>query len=511
MRFIICLFSFSLLFAAERVPTISVLKFTDNNQGAASQSYGNVVAVMFGTHLRNETNFVVLEPGSAQKAGVLLTGEVSVVGSFIQIDAKLISAGSGEVVVAEFAQVGSQAELRSAVSKLAKTIEDKYLRQWMGGLQITVLPTEGEVYLNEQFVGKSSMEKPLRLDNLLEGKHALRVLAGGYQKQEQNVQIQPRTVQNIQVSLQSLPGSLSVESEPSQATIIINGKTMGTTPYKLDTIAQGSYNIELQAENFKTFYKSVKIQSGQLSELKAVMEVIPGQLLVQSVPTAARVFLGTDFMGNTPLLLENIKPGTTNITVKLNGYSDYKEDVQILPGKKIELNAGMSRQTGKLTIVSGQHGLSVQVNGETQMSFEAPFHKQTLNAGEYQITISKPKYYDAVHLISIKPDSEFRLETELALKPGRISFVNAGDTPTDVFINEEYKGKASGMSLELPQGEHTIILRNWFNEKQWKIQVQADKTEEISLEEFVRNSSFSWWGAIGAVLIAIPIYFAGVK
>jgi hypothetical protein len=337
------------------------------------------------------------------------------------------------------------------------------------------------------------------------------VLAGGYQKQEQSIQVQPRTVQNVQMSLQSLPGSIRIESEPSGAEVIINGQKIGTTPYSLDTIVQGKYNIELQAENFKPFRQTMRIQSGQLSELKAVMEVIPGQLFVQSSPATARVFMAGKFMGNTPLLLENINPGIAPIIVKLSGYSDYQEDANILPGKKTELNASMNRQTGKLTIVSSQHGLSVQIEGESKMSFEAPFHKQTLNAGKYQVTVSKPQYHDEVYSIFINPDEEFRLETELALKPGRISFVNAGNAPTDVFINGEYKGKASGMNLELPEGEHTILLRNWFNEKQWKVQVKADKTESISLEEFVRNSSFSWWGAIGAVLIAIPVYFAGTK
>jgi TolB-like protein len=509
--FAIFIFSFALLFAAERTPTISVLPFVDSNQDAANLSYGKVIAAMFGTHLRNETNFVVIEQGNQQKAGILLTGNVSVVGSYIQIDAKLISAGSGDVVIVEYAQVNSQAELRNAVSKLAKTIEDKYLRQWMGGLQIVVLPTEGEVYLNEQFMGKASMEKPLRLNNLLEGKYSLRVLAGGYQKQEQNIQVQPRTVQNVQMSLQSLPGSIRIESEPSGAEVVINGQKMGATPYSLDNIAQGGYNIELQAENFKPFRQTMKIQSGQLSELKAVMEVIPGQLFVQSSPATAKVFMSGDFMGNTPLLLENIRPGTAPITVKLPGYSDYQEDAKVLPGKKTEMSANMIRQTGKLTIVSPQHGLSVQIEGESKMSFEAPFHKQTLNAGKYQVTISKPQYYNAVYSISIDPDEEFRLETELTLKPGRISFINTGNAPTDVFVNGEYKGKASGMNLELPEGEHAILLRNWFNEKQWKTHVHADKTEEISLEEFVRNSAFSWWGAIGAVLIAIPVYFAGAK
>jgi len=509
--FIICIFFCSMLFAADRSPTISVLSFTDNNQAAASQSYGKVVAVMFETHLRNETNFIVLEHGSSKKAGAVLSGEVSVIGPIIQIDAKLISADTKDVIVSEYAQVNSQAELRKEISRLAKAIEDKYLRQWMGDLQITVLPTEGEVYLNEQFMGKSNLLKPLRINNLLEGKHALRVLAGGYQKYEQDIRIEPRTLQNVQVSLQSLPGSLRIESEPSEADVYINGQNMGKTPYNLASIAQGNYNVELKAENFEPLKQIVKIQSGQLSELKPKMKIISGSLLVESSPAGARVFMNENFMGTTPILLENVNPGIVSMNLHLKGYSQYKEDAKILPGKKTGVYANMSRQTGKLTVVSSQRELSVKIEGESKSLLDAPFHKQILNAGYYKVTVSKPKYYDNEYSIYIKPDEEFRLSAELKLKPGKISFVNAGKVPTDVFIDKEYKGKASGMSLEAPEGEHEILLRNWFSEKKFKIQIQADKTEEISLQEFTQNSSFSWWGALGAALIAIPIYVSGQR
>ncbi|MCL2100629.1 MAG: PEGA domain-containing protein [Fibromonadales bacterium] len=503
-------FSFVLSFGSERTPTILVLPFTDNNQVAASHSYGKAIAAMFGTHLRNETNFIVIEQNNSQKAGVLLSGSVSAIGSIIQIDVKLISAASGDVVVAEFAQVDSQAELRNTVSELAKIIEDKYLRQWMGNLQIIVLPTEGEVYLNEQFVGKSSLAAPLRLNNLLEGKYSIRVLAGGYQRSEQEIQVEPRTMQNVQITLQSLPGSFRIESEPSEATVFINGQNMGKTPYTISSIAQGDYKIELQAENFKSFERMIKIQSGQLTELKAKMEVISGSLFVQSQPSNAQFFMNGTFMGITPILLENINPGIASIALRLKGYSEYQERARILPGKKTEINASMNRQTGKLTVVSSQNVL-VNIKGESEMTLEAPFHKQTLNAGEYKLTVSKSKYYDSIYSIIIKPDEEFRLETELALKPGRISFVEAGKIPTDVFVNNEYKGKANGMKLELSEGEHEIYLRNWFHEKKWTVQIYADQTEKISLQEFTQNSSFSWWGALGAALIAIPVYFAGQR
>jgi hypothetical protein len=516
--FAVCIIFCSILFAADRSPTISVLPFADNNQAAASQGYGKVIAAMFGTHLRNETNFIVLEHGGSKKAGAVLSGEVSVVGSVIQIDVKLTTVATGDVVVAEYAQVNSQAELRQEISKLAKAIEDKYLRQWMGDLQIIVLPTEGEVYLNEQFMGKSSLAKPLRLNSLLEGKYALRVLAGGYQKYEQNIQVEPRTLQNIQVSLQSLPGSLRIESEPAEANVYINGQNMGKTPYSLTSIAQGNYSIELRAENFEPFKQMVKVQAGQLSELKAIMKIISGSLFVESSPSNAQVFIGKDFMGMTPILLENITPGMALVTLRLKGYDESEGKVKILPGRKTETFFSMSRQTGKLTVVSSQHGLSVKIENESNPSLdvpsflEAPFHKQTLNAGVYKITVSKPSYHDNVYSgIVIKPEEEFRLETELSLKPGKISFIKAGQVPTDIFIDKEYKGKASGMNLEVPEGEHEILLRNWFIEKKFKIQIKADETEEISLQEFTQNSSLSWWGALCAALIAIPVYIAGQK
>jgi hypothetical protein len=509
--FIICAFLCSVLFAADRSPTISVLPLTDNNQAAASQSYGKVIAVMFETHLRNETNFIVLEQGSSKKAGAVLSGEVSVVGSIIQVDVKLTSADTREVIVVEYAQVNSQTELRNQIAKLAKSIEDKYLRQWMGNLQVSVLPTEGEVYLNEQFMGKSSPAEPLRLNNLLEGKYALRVLAGGYQKYEQDIRVEPRTLQNIQVSLQSLPGSLRIESEPSEADVYINEQNMGKTPYSLASLAQGNYNIELKAENFEPFKQIVKIQSGQLSELKPKMKIIPGSLLIESSPSSVKFFMNDSFMGITPILLENVSPGIVSINLHLDKYFPYKENVKILPGKKTEVFANMSRQIGKLTVVSSQRELSVKIEGENNTSLEAPFHKQSLNVGKYTVTVSKPKYYDKIFYVTIKPDEEFRLSAELELKPGKVSFVNAGKVPTDVFIDNEYKGKASGMNLEVPEGEHEILLRNWFSEKKFKIQIQADKTEEISLLEFTQNTSFSWWSALGAVLIAIPVYVAGQK
>lgn len=523
---------------SKRTPTIAILPFGESNQDAQERGYGKVVASMLGTHLRNETNFVVLERSRLvqvlneqqyMQSGlttedraklkqlfsveVLLTGEASSVGSQIQIDTRLISVNTGEVLVAEYAQVSQAADLRMAISRLAKTIENKYLRQWMGDLQVVTFPVEGEVYLNDQFMGKSNLSKPLRINDILEGQYQLRVLAGGYQKSEQVITIVPRTLREVQVGLKSLPGSLEISSDPLGATVFINSKQMGVTPLKIDTITEGQYTIGMRLKNFKDWAQRIQIQSGQLSEVKTKLEVIPGQLMVHSQPAGARVYVGRNFAGPTPLLLENVPPGSINVELRLDGFAPWSQDVVVQPGERAQVTPELKRQTGKLTLVTSQHGVQAIIRSLSDSSAilnqELPFHKQTLDAGSYQVTLIKARHYTQTKNFTISPDQETRLEADLILKPGKLNFAKLGDAPVDVYIDGEYRGKANNIQVEIPEGQHEILLRNWFGEKKFSIHVGADETLDVSTAELAAGRNVPWWSALAAVLITIPIIFIG--
>ncbi len=523
---------------SKRTPTIAILPFGESNAEALEKGYGKVVASMLGTHLRNETNFVVLErsrliqvideqkyaqSGLTQadreklrqlySVEVLLTGEASALGSQIQLDTRLISVATGEVLVAEYAQVANTGELRQAVSRLAKTIENKYLRQWMGDLQIVAFPVEGEVYLNDQFMGKANLSKPLRLNDILEGQYRLRVLAGGYQKSEQVIEVVPRALREVQVSLKSLPGSLELYSDPLGAQVFVNGKEMGKTPLKIDTIMEGQYSIGMRLKNFKDWSQRIQIQSGQLSEVKSKLEVIPGQLMVLSTPPGAKVYMGRALAGPTPLLLENVPPGTASVELRLEGYAPWSKDVVVQPGEKVELSPALQRQTGKLTLVTAQSGVKAKVRAKdaTQplLEQELPCHKLTLDAGTYELTLSKPRHYSVTKLVEIVPDEETRLEETLNLKPGRLNFAKLGEAPVDVYIDGEYRGKANGIQVELPEGPHEILLRNWFGEKKFSVQVVADEMLEVSTAELASGRRIPWWSALGALVISVPVILFG--
>jgi len=520
----------------KRTPTIAVLPFSDANPASQQNGLGHVVSAMIGTHLRNETNFIVLERASLmkvldekqyQEAGltketrdrlrqmlsveVLLTGEVSVLHDLVQIDVRLISVATGEVVVADYASVQGEDALRGVVSKLAKTLEDRYLRQWMGNMTVLVHPVEGEVYIDDQFVGKSSTVIPLKLKDMLQGEYRLKVLAGGYQPFEQKVEIQPRTLREVQVGLKSLPGSLEISSEPLGAKVFINNRVVGITPCKLDTLQEGAYQIHMELKNFRDWDHRTQISSGQVSEVKAKLEVIQGQILVESNPVGAQVYIGTNLVGQSPLLIDNVTPGMVGLFLRAKGYSTWSQDVQVQPGEKVKLAPQLDRQTGKLTLVTGLSGTKAVItdaNNVQVADVELPIFKRILDEGQYKIVVTKDKYYPESLAVNIAADKEVRNEFVMKLKPGRISIAHAAETPVDVFVDGVYKGKAGGLAVEVQEGKHQLFLRNFHGEKNMQIEVGADQTVEIPVSSLQVERGLSWWSALAAVLLAGAILIA---
>lgn len=521
----------------KRTPTIAVLPFSDANPGSALQGLGHVVSAMMGTHLRNETNFIVLERSSLLRVldekqyedigltketrdklrqmlavEVLLTGEVSSLAGQIQIDLRLISVLTGEVVVADFATVNGSDNLRPAVSKLAKALEDRYLRQWMGNLTVLVHPVEGEVYLDGQFVGKASTNVPLKLPGILEGDYKIKVLAGGYQPLEQAISIQARTTRELQLGLKSLPGSLEIFSEPLGATVWLNSHAMGVTPLKLDTLAEGSYLIQMALVNFKNWSQKVMINSGQASEVKAKLAVVQGSMLVESQPAGASVYIAGNLVGKAPLLLENVPPGVSVVSLRLDGYTSWSGEINVQPGEKVKLSQQLDRQYGKLTVVSVMDDIKAELldrEGNIILKLlDLPTHKLPVDEGEYVLRVSKNQYFTQDYPVRIAPDEEFRIEVVLKRKPGKISIAQAAQTPVDVFVDGNYLGKAGGLAVELPEGKHRVFLRNYHGEKSMVVTIVADQTVEIPASSLQVQRGLPWWSALGALLLSAAILTA---
>lgn len=79
-------------------------------------------------------------------------------------------------------------------------------------------------------------------------------------------------------------GMISISSTPEGATVIIDGTTMGTTPYTIRTLIVGSHSLVLQMNGYLDYSTSFTIQSDQLNQQSYTLSPVPAFTRLTAVP-----------------------------------------------------------------------------------------------------------------------------------------------------------------------------------------------------------------------------------
>ena len=72
-----------------------------------------------------------------------------------------------------------------------------------------------------------------------------------------------------------------------------------------------------------------------------------GALNVATRPESCKVFLGGEFVGHSPLMLEYVKVGDYDLSVTRSGYHDESTHIRIEPGRPTSVPLSLQKQRGK--------------------------------------------------------------------------------------------------------------------------------------------------------------------
>lgn len=202
---------------------IAIFPFDDGQGGAA---LGESISEMLTTYILKNTSLKVVEranldkiieeqklgltdimsPEGARKIGkllaidVIILGNATVFGDYCTVDARAVNVETGEVLVTESTDLSKQEPLRKAVAKLemaGKKLQALY--QGEGFLVVNSEPSEAIIYLDEQEKGQT----PLRIDNVSNGRHTLRLSKKGYSDDERTIIVGQNETQNLNIKLSS--------------------------------------------------------------------------------------------------------------------------------------------------------------------------------------------------------------------------------------------------------------------------------------------------------------------
>jgi hypothetical protein len=128
-------------------------------------------------------------------------------------------------------------------------------------------------------------------------------------------------------------GALEVRSDVAGAEVFLNGKRVGTTPYKASDLAPGKYSVKVEKAGYTPFEKRVDLGTKQ-QVVRAKLVAALATLRVEANVPGAKVSLDGEDRGTTPVELSNISPGRHELAVSADGYETHTETLEVEGGKR---------------------------------------------------------------------------------------------------------------------------------------------------------------------------------
>ena len=199
-----------------------------------------------------------------------------------------------------------------------------------GGLLIKSAPGGGTVTIDGQVQGGRT---PLTVRALPAGEHVLVVRKGLFWGRKK-VQVVANRFVKVSVAMKKVKGQLEVHSTPPEATVMLDGKEVGTTPLVLPGVEAGGHVLELRRKGYVTARREVVLGADEPQRSESVTLVRAGVLAVTSDPTGAAVLLDGKAAGPTPARL-SVAPGDHRLRVIKGGREPETRTITVGEGKEV--------------------------------------------------------------------------------------------------------------------------------------------------------------------------------
>jgi formylglycine-generating enzyme required for sulfatase activity len=248
-------------------------------------------------------------------------------------------------------------ETRTVTIEDSKTTEEAVtFRPKFGTLVITSEPPDAEVIFDGTPKGKT----PLTLDRVLSGGYMLELRKELHLDWTGTVSIKDGQTTIMPITLPPNYGTLEVNYEPKGATVYLNDKELGKTPFTVK-LKPDTYTLRVTAGDKyrEASFQSVTITNGQTQQLGGTLGRLKGGVKILSDPPEAEIYLNGNMVGVTPKALVDLDADDYTLTLKKEGYKDYTKTLKIKEGMLPNINVTM-----ELTLTQALRLQSIRQRGE---------------------------------------------------------------------------------------------------------------------------------------------------
>ncbi len=146
-------------------------------------------------------------------------------------------------------------------------------------IQVHSTPPGAEVRID----GRPTGTTPLALSDLTPGKHFVDLRLDGHLPWEQEVVAEPAESLAVEAALKPHPATLRIESNPEGASVTVDGKPQGNTPWEIGDLAAGRHEILLRHPGYAELQETIEIAPGERVRTRVTLEPDPRRKRILSL------------------------------------------------------------------------------------------------------------------------------------------------------------------------------------------------------------------------------------
>lgn len=261
------------------------------------------------------------------------------------------------------------------------------------------------------------------------------------------------------------------------ATVYIDGKEIGTTPLSGIEVKPGIRELVINAKNYKELKTKIEIE-GLGNQQSFTFALMPGwgEVKIQTLPSAAKVFIDDNFMGESPLSL-NLAEGTYLLEISAERYKTWKTQLDVQAGSPQNFDTiQLQPADGTLSLQTEPPGANVTVDGAFVGQTPVDIHLQP-DTG-HLLQISKAGYENIEQSVTVVSDELKKLDLKLTANTG---IVNFRVTPSDaeLFIEGTSRGTVPQSLNLVAVGQNVEIKKEGYEPYQAEITPLPGFPQEI--------------------------------
>jgi hypothetical protein len=345
-----------------------------------------------------------------------------------------------------------------------------------GWIIVSSEPTGAEVYLNEQRVGVT----PYQGRHLAGDYNLLVRIPMYYDHNERFTLDEGATVDLPKIDMKPRFGHWEVSSTPTGAEVLLDGRAIGTTPLERSRISSGQHTLIVRKDLYNDYEEQFLIQDGDEKQVTANLSPAFGELVINSEPSGAKVFLDGKEVGTTPYRNPQQASGTYSIKLTKSLYSDALDEAVVTDTKTTERFIALSQNFGVLEVSAP--GARILIDGE---EVGTGSYTANLAPGAYQVKALKDRHYDGEKEVFVVLGQTEKVVFDLKAKQGALSVVtNPFEARgAEILINNERRKEQTPAVIPLLVGDYTVKVRkDGYVEQERRINISEGKEETLMFD-----------------------------